>query len=134
MTTPYSQIASNQAKTFLIIGLFVIFLTGFFFLIGKFFQNPGAYFTIGIGISLISSLGSYFFSDKIVLAISGAKPAKKEEYFDFYTVAENLSIADGLPMPKLYVIKDEAPNAFATGRSPKHAVVCATTGILNKLN
>ena len=66
--------------------------------------------------------------------MSGAKPASKHEYFDFYTVAENMSIAAGLPMPKLYVINDPAMNAFATGRDPKHAVVCATSGILAKLN
>ncbi len=65
--------------------------------------------------------------------MTGAKPANKKEFFDFYTVAENLSIAVGIPMPKLYVIDDSAPNAFATGRDPKHAVVVATTGILQKL-
>lgn len=66
--------------------------------------------------------------------MTGAKPANKEEYFDFYTVTENLAIAAGLPMPKLYVIPDPAPNAFATGRDPKHAVVVATTGILQRLD
>jgi len=65
--------------------------------------------------------------------MTGAKPANKREYFDFYTVAENLSIAAGLPMPSLYVINDSAPNAFATGRDPKHAVVVVTSGILQKL-
>jgi heat shock protein HtpX len=89
---------------------------------------------MGIFVSLISSIGSYFYSDKIVLFTTGAKPASKEEYFDFYTVTENLAIAAGLPMPKLYVMQDRSMNAFATGRDPKHAVVCATTGILENLN
>lgn len=92
------------------------------------------YFIFGLAFSLFSGVGSYFYSDKIVLAMSGAKPSSKEKFFDFYTVAENMSIAAGLPMPKLYVIEDAAMNAFATGRDPKHAVVCATTGILEKLN
>jgi heat shock protein HtpX len=89
---------------------------------------------MGFGISLVSSIGSYFYSDKLVLLSTGAKPASKEEYFDFYTVAQNVAIASGLPMPKLYVMQDPSMNAFATGRDPKHAVVCATTTILQKLD
>lgn len=96
-------------------------------------ENPEGYLLIGFLISILSSFGSYFWSDKIVLLTTRAKPAEKKEYFDFYTVAENVSIASGLPMPKLYVIEDESPNAFATGRNPKHAGVAATTGLLNKL-
>ncbi|TEU02291.1 zinc metalloprotease HtpX, partial [Candidatus Woesebacteria bacterium] len=82
----------------------------------------------------LMSFGGYYYSDKIVLKISGARPADKKRDFLFYTVVENLSIATGLPKPKLYVIDDSAPNAFATGRDPKHAVVCTTTGLLSKLN
>jgi heat shock protein HtpX len=73
---------------------------------------------------------SYWFSDRIVLRISGAKPATREEYFDLYNVTENLSISTGLPMPKLYVINESAPNAFATGRNQKHSAVAVTTGLL----
>jgi heat shock protein HtpX len=79
-------------------------------------------------------VASYWWSDKIVLSISKARPASREEFFDLYTVTENLSIAAGLPMPKIYVIDDPAPNAFATGRDKNHAVVCATTGLLQKLD
>jgi heat shock protein HtpX len=132
--TVYSQIASNKAKTFLIILLFMVICSGLFLLIGKFLDDPGYYFIIGFVVSVVSSIGSYFFSDKIVLATTRAKPASKKEYFDLFTVVENLSIADGLPMPKVYVIDDPAPNAFATGRSPKHAVVVATTGLLKRLD
>jgi heat shock protein HtpX len=132
--TVYNQIAANKAKTILIIVLFIVVLSGFFFLVGTFFRDPSTYFIFGLIVSLVSSVGSYFYSDKIVLMTTGAKPASKEEYFDLYTVVENLSIADGLPMPKVYVINDPAPNAFATGRDPKHAVVCATTGILQRLD
>lgn len=131
--TIYNQITANKTRTFLIIALFIGFISFFFFLVGKFTGNSTSYFIIGLLFSLFSGIGSYFYSDKIVLFMTGAKPANKKEYFDFYTVAENLSIAAGLPMPKLYVIPDPAPNAFATGRDPKHAVVAATTGILQKL-
>ena len=131
--TVYSQIASNKAKTFLIIFLFITIISGLFFLIGQFFRDPSTYFIIGFGISLLSSVGSYFFSDKIVLATTGAKLASKTEYFDLYTVVENLSIATGLPMPKVYIMHDQSPNAFATGRNPKNAVVCVTTGLLERL-
>jgi heat shock protein HtpX len=77
---------------------------------------------------------SYWFSDKIVLTLAGAKLAKREEYFDLYTSVENLSITAGLPMPRVYVVTDSAPNAFATGRDKNHAVICATTGLLQILD
>lgn len=132
--TVYDQIASNKTRTYLIIFLFIVILSGFFFLLGKFVESPTTYFVIGILFSLFSAIGSYFYSDRIVLFTTGAKPANKKDFFDFYTVTENLAMAGGLPMPKLYVIDDQAPNAFATGRDPKHAVVCATTGLLEKLD
>ncbi len=111
-------------------GFFIAIFSGFFYIIGQYFGSPTPYFLLGITISVLSSFGSYFYSDKIVLFTTGAKPASKKQFFDFYTVTENLAMADGLPMPKLYVIDDPAPNAFATGRDAKHAVVCATTGLL----
>lgn len=132
--TVYDQITNNKVRTYGIILTFIVLVTGFFFVIGKFVQSPTTYFIIGISFSLLSSIGSYFYSDRIVLFTTGAKPASKKEFFDFYTVVENLSIAAGLPMPKLYVIHDPAPNAFATGRDEKHSVVCATTGLLEKLD
>ncbi len=128
--TVYNQISENRNKTFLIMFLFVIIFSTFFFLLGKYFDSPWGYFFAGIFISSVSSIGSYFYGDKIVLLTTGAIPANKKTYFNFYTVAENLSIASGLPMPKLYVINDSSPNAFATGRNPNHAVVCATSGLL----
>lgn len=131
--TVYSQIAANKGKTFLIMMIFIVIFSGFFYFIGKYFGSSTPYFILGIIISVVSSFGSYFFSDKIVLMTTGAKPASKKQYFDFYTVAENLSTATGIPMPRLYVIDDPAPNAFATGRDTKHAIVCATTGLLERL-
>jgi len=84
--------------------------------------------------SLLSAAVGYFWGDKIVLTISKAKPASKENYFNFFTSVENLSLAAQIPMPKLYVIESLAMNAFATGRNPSNAVVCATTGLLEKLS
>ena len=95
--------------------------------------DPSFIVMIGIA-SAVGSMISYWYSDKIVLSISGAKPAKREEFFDFYTVAENLAASQQLPTPSLYVIEDTAMNAFATGRDPQHAVICATTGLLAKLS
>ncbi len=130
----YSQISNNRAKTWLIFLFFILIFSGFFYLIGKYYDSPGSYLVLGLAISCFSSLGSYFYSDRIVLWLNHAKPADKKTYFDFYTVSENLAIASGLPKPKLYVIDDPAPNAFATGRDPKHAVVCATSGLLGMMD
>ncbi len=131
--TVYDQVTHNKARTYAIILAFILLVTGFFYIIGKYVQSPSSFFLIGFIVSFLSSIGSYFYSDRIVLFTTGAKPADKKEFFDFYTVAENLAIAGGLPLPKLYVIDDAAPNAFATGRDPKHAVITATTGLLQKL-
>ena len=115
--------------------LFMIIFTGFFYIIGKFYGGGSGLFyaILGFLIALGSSVFSYYNSDKLVLSTTGARPVTKEEFFDFYTVTENLSIASGIPMPKLYVIDDPSPNAFATGRDPKHGVVCATTGLLDMM-
>lgn len=98
------------------------------------YYNSPAILYVAVAFSLIMNVGSYWFSDKVVLSMTHARRASREEFFDFYTVAENLAITAGLPLPKLYVIDDPAPNAFATGRNEKHAVVAATTGLLSMLN
>jgi len=108
----------------------VIFL-GWFFSI--YYNNPSILYFF-VAFSILMNFFSYWFSDKIVLRLAGAKEAKREEYFDLYTSVENLSITAGLPMPKVYVVVDAAPNAFATGRDKKHAVICVTTGLLAILN
>ena len=132
--TIYSQINRNKWRTISLMVLFTLFFSFIFYLIGKVQNEPEAYLVLGFLIALFSSIGSYFWSDKIVLATTRAKPANKKEHFNFYTVAENISIAAGLPLPKLYVIDDQSLNAFATGRNPKHAVICVTTGLLKKLD
>ncbi len=132
--SPYQQITHNKVRTYIIFILFIFITSGFFYLVGQYFQSANSYLIFGLIFSLFSGLISYFFSDKIILFTVGAKPASKKEYFDLYTVTENLTIASGLPMPKLYVINDPAPNAFATGRNPKNGVVCVTTGLLKILD
>lgn len=127
----YSEISHNQIKTYVIIGLFLFIFTGFFYLVGHAYGDASSYAIIGFSIAFISSIFSYFYSDKIVLSTTRATPASKKANFDYYTVVENLSLASGIPMPKIYIIEDPSPNAFATGRNPKHAVVCVTTGLLN---
>lgn len=126
----YSQISANRWKSIFLMVFFGLFMTGVFYLIGQVNGDPTGYVVMGLIMSAGSSAFSYFYSDKMVLWSTGATPATKEKYFDFYTVAENVAIAAGLPMPKLYVLESPALNAFATGRNPKHAVVCATTGLL----
>jgi heat shock protein HtpX len=132
--TIYSQISSNKQKTFFIFALFIVLLSGFFYIIGLYYGDANGYLVLGLLISSGSSIVSYFFSDKLVLMSVGAVPASKERHFDFYTAGENMALAAGLPMPTLYVIPEEAPNAFATGRDPKHAVVCATQGLLDMMD
>ena len=132
--TIYNQISENKVKTFLIMFFFILIFSSFFFLLGKYFDSPWGYFFLGFFISLASSMASYFYGDKLVLMTTRAQAANKRQFFDFYTVTENLALAGGLPIPKLYVINDPSPNAFATGRDPKHAVVCATTGLLEIMN
>lgn len=130
----YQEIDTNKQKTWLIMGLFVAFITAavYFMVVG--FGYDYSLVPMALIVSGATSLGSYFFSDSIILGLSGARPADRKKDFHFYTVTENLCMAAGIPMPKLYVIDDTAMNAFATGRDPKHAVVCATTGILDRLD
>ncbi len=113
---------------------FVAFVIALAYVLGQSLGYGTSWMWIAVIFSVISSFASYYWGDKIVLAMSGARPADRNREFDFFTVAENLSIAAGLPKPKLYVIDDTAMNAFATGRDPQHALVCATTGILKRLD
>lgn len=129
MATLYTEQTKNVTKTWLLMAIFftVVILFGWFF---SFYYNDPYILYFFVIFSILMNFFSYWFSDKIVLKLAGAKEAKREEYFNLYTSVENLSITAGLPMPKVYVVNDPAPNAFATGRDKNHAVVCATTGLL----
>ena len=131
--TVYNAISSNKMMTWIIMILFVLFFLTASYILGRALGYGLSFAGIMLIISGIMSFISYYNSDKIVLAMSGAKPADKTNYRELYTTVENLSIASGLPMPKVYVVDDPSPNAFATGRDPKHAAVAATTGLLSKL-
>jgi len=130
----YSQVAANKQKTLFIFVLFIVLLSGFFYLIGLYYGDANGYLVLGLLISSFSSVFSYFFSDKLVLFSVRAVPADKDTHFNFYTAGENMAIAAGIPMPKLYVVQDASPNAFATGRDPQHAIVCATSGLLGMMD
>lgn len=130
----YSQISANKIKTWLIVTLFVLFVTAIIFVYGKASGYGLSYAGIGLIISGLISFASYYYSDKMILGMSKAKQIAKKDNPTLFRVVENLCIGAGIPMPKIYIIEDSAPNAFATGRDPKHSVVCVTTGILEKLN
>ena len=131
--TIYSQISSNKLKTWVIMILFIVFFLTVSYVLGRALGYGLSFAGIMLIISGLISFISYYNSDKIVLSMSGAKPADKKSYRELYTTVENLSIASGLAMPRVYVIEDSSPNAFATGRDPKHAAVAVTTGLLEKL-
>ena len=133
MPNIYNNISKNVTKTWVLMTVFfaVVILLGYFFSV--YYGNPNILYFFVI-FSIFMNIASYWFSDKIVLTLAGAKLASRAEYFDLYTTLENLSITAGLPMPKVYVIQDVAPNAFATGRDKNHAVVAVTTGLLSILD
>jgi len=141
MQNIYEAQAANKRKSAIILVLFILFVTLAVYFISQatavyMGYEPGGLGMAGLAliVSGLMSFGSYYYSDKIVLAISGARPADRKTEFNYFTAAENLSIGAGIPKPKLYVIEDSAPNAFATGRDPEHAVICATTGLIDKLD
>jgi heat shock protein HtpX len=129
----YREIDSNKRKTVFFMFFFLILITGLGWIMSQVFDQP-LIFPIAVIISIIQALVSYYYSDKITLAISHAKEAPRDQYVELHRIVENLAITAGLPKPKIYVIDDSAPNAFATGRDPKHAVIAVTTGLLEKLN
>jgi len=125
----YSEIAKNKRKTWLIIALFAVIIGLLGWLISNIYGSPMFFYLaliVGGGYALIQ----YFAAAKLALAMNGAKEITKRDEPRLYRTVENLSIATGMPMPKVYIIDDPAPNAFATGRDPKHAVVAASTGLL----
>jgi heat shock protein HtpX len=137
----YEAISINKRKSLIVVIGFILFVAIFVYVISQALSYylgyaPGGLGMVGIAfiVSGIASFIGYYSSDKIVLTISGARPADRKRDFEFYTVAENMAIVARIPTPKLYVIEDDAPNAFATGRDPYHAAVCATRGLLSRLN
>ena len=133
MTTLYTEQSKNIEKTWFLMTVFFVAVMALGWLFSWYFGDPNILY-IFVAFSILMNIFSYWYSDKIVLKLAGAKEANRQDNFDLYTTVENLSIAAGLPMPKVYIVEDRAPNAFATGRNKEHAVVCATTGLLAILN
>ncbi|MFZ5535342.1 MAG: M48 family metallopeptidase [Patescibacteria group bacterium] len=129
-----SAIQSNITKTYVIMTVFVAFVVLIAYVFGQALGYGNSFMWFAVIFSVISSWASFYWGDSLILAMSSARPADRKRDFDFFTVAENLSMAAGIPKPRLYVIEDTAMNAFATGRDPKHAIVVATTGILSRLD
>jgi len=127
-----AQIASNIRKTWLLFAVFLVIIIGLGWFFSYYFDSR-AILVIAVIFSFLMSFISYWYSDKIILAISKAKPLKKEENPEIYRIVEKLCAAVNLPIPKIYIIHDAAPNAFATGRNPKKAVIAVTSGLLDTL-
>lgn len=130
----YSQIDANKWRTYFVMAIFI----AFFGVVAYIFGEASGYGLSFTGLALIFSglisFSGYYWSDKLVLAMSGAHPIKEKGNPQLFHVVQNLCIGSGLVMPKIYLIDDSAPNAFATGRDPKHAVICITSGLLEKLD
>jgi len=135
MPNIYQNISKNKQETVVIMVLFVAIVSFLGWLVGKFYFDGSGTFFIGLALifSGISAFISYYNSDKMVLALSGAVELDPEQNRDLYHVVENVCIAAGLPLPKIYIIEDSAMNAFATGRDPEHSVICFTTGMISSL-
>jgi len=129
----YKEIDSNKRRTILLFGAFLVFVIVVGFFLSWYFNNTFI-LIIAIIIAATQSLVSYYYSDTIALAVSRAKEAPRKDFIELHRLVENLSITAGLPKPKIYVINDPSPNAFATGRDPKNASIAVTTGLLEKLN
>ena len=132
MATLYNIADSNSRKTFFLITIFLIFviLLGWLF---SYALDSTIILYIAVIFSIATSISSYWFSDKIVLNATRAQPIKKEDNPELYRIVENLAITAGIPMPKVFILNEAQPNAFATGRDEKHAVVAVTKGLLGKL-
>lgn len=138
INTAWDQVSANIFKTWLIMIFFTLFVTGVVYILARGFGygNVGGLGIVGFALIIagIMNFVSYYWSDKIVLGISRAKQITEAQNRELYHLVENLCIAAGLPTPKIYVMDDPSPNAFATGRDPKHSAICFTSGILAKLN
>ncbi len=133
MATLYTEKSKNVTKTFMLMSVFLVLVIGLGWVMSVYLGNPFILY-IAAAFAIIMNIGSYWFSDKLVLSMTGAHPVEMKDNPELYRIVENLAITAGLPMPKLYIVDDPAPNAFATGRNKEHAVVCVTTGLLSMLD
>jgi heat shock protein HtpX len=129
----YSEIASNKRKTVFIMAVFLLLIAGLGWLLGAIYNSPSLSYSIGIfGLSYAAI--TYITGSRLSLAVNGAKEIQKSDNPRLWRIVENLAITDGLPMPRVFIMADPAPNAFATGRNPEKAAVCVTAGLLDIMN
>jgi len=133
MATLYNQADSNIRKTWFLISGFLVFIILLGWLFSRYFQSPAILY-LAVIFSVLTSFSSYWFSDKIVLSMTRSQPIKEEDNRELFHVVENLCITAGVKMPKIFIMPEAEPNAFATGRNEEHAVVVVTQGLLQKLN
>ncbi|MDE2001034.1 MAG: M48 family metallopeptidase [Patescibacteria group bacterium] len=133
MPNLYTNKESNIHKTWLLFAVFLMAVIGIGWVFTQIYGNPSI-LIFAVIFSIGMSITSYWFSDQIVLRMANAEPVSRENARELYNVVENLAITAGLPTPKIYIINEAAPNAFATGRDPQHAVVAVTTGLLERLD
>ncbi|MGI8709169.1 MAG: M48 family metalloprotease [Actinomycetota bacterium] len=129
----YERISSNVRKSWALIFVFVLLVSAIGWFFGLYTDTGFWPLGIAVAIAIAMSWGSYFASDRIALSMSRAQPADPHEYLQLHNIVEGLSIAAGIPKPRVFVVQDDAPNAFATGRNPEHAAVAVTTGLLAKM-
>lgn len=129
----YQAVAANKRNTFLIMAVFIGIITAIGYVVSSLYGNASITLWVLIG-AIIYALIQYFMAAKFAASMTGAHEIQKKDNPRLYRIVENLSITMGMPMPKVYMIQDAAPNAFATGRDPKHALVAATTGIMEIMN
>jgi heat shock protein HtpX len=133
MASIYTQADSNTRKTWLLITGFLVFVIAIGWLFSQALQSDAILY-VAVFLSIATSFGSYWWSDKLVLSMAKATPIEKNDNPELYRIVENLCITAGLPLPKIFLSQDMQPNAFATGRDKNHAVVCVTQGLLQRLN
>ena len=132
MATLYTEQSKNVFRTWMLMSAFFLLVMLVGWAISWYMREPGILW-VAVAFALAMNISAYWFSDKIALSSTGAKEADPVQYLELHRILENLAITAGLPKPRLYIIEDSAPNAFAAGRDPKHAVVAVTTGLLAQL-
>lgn len=133
MSTLYTHQDANIRKTWFLMTFFLVVVIALGYGV-SYILGDSSILYVAVIFAVVMNVGSYWFSDKLVIKMTGAKPITRESHPTYWNVVENLSITAGLPMPKVYIVEDQAPNAFATGRDPEHSAVAATTGLLQILN
>jgi heat shock protein HtpX len=133
MASLYTQQGKNVFRTWMLMGVFFILVILVGFVASQYYGNSSILY-VAVGIALVMNFYAYWFSDKVAIAQAGAIPADENQYKELHRIVENLAITAGLPKPRVYIIQDPAPNAFATGRNKEHAVIAVTTGLLQMMD